>query len=66
MKKKLSLATFIFVAITAAFSASQNQDESKQYQQATIVSINKKLVKSPNTCCERDATQAPLQNSYYG
>lgn len=64
MKTKVYLSVVVLAVTMAALSAKAKEVQSKEFQQGTVVSVERQEVVSPNQCCY-SGSDAPLQNQYY-
>jgi hypothetical protein len=64
VKGKFCVVMLVLAVVVPLLNASAKQQQSKDYQQGTVLSVDRQEVSSPNQCCYT-GTDAPLQSSYY-
>ena len=64
MKDKSCVVILALVVMMLPPSASAKLQQSKDYQQGTVLNVDRQEVTSPNQCCY-SGTDAPMQTSYY-
>jgi hypothetical protein len=61
--KLLTIAVFLVVLSSPSLFAISHGPNG--YQKATVLSVNRHITYSPNECCDFNATDAPLESTYY-